>query len=371
MFQMSTGCRAPLRVTIAGLIGAGALAIASPAEAQEPCFQRLDNGVDYTGWTRSTTNHHGPAQGWTIEDGAMVGRQTAGQLGGIMMTDKSYSDVEVLLEVKIDWMCDSGIFFRTTAGDRAYQVNVDHLTGGGIGTIYGESFTTELRARDYTLTNQGNTAIVEPGHTPIFDLAKWPMIWHPTEFNEIRARVEGNPPHIQVWIAGTKVMDFTDSQLRSEINPSGPLAIQVHSGDRFVAGGAVRYRNIRAKDLTVACVSPVDAGPRPPLPDSAAASDAPSIPVADGAPMMGNAMDAVVPSDPGQGTGTGTGAGTGTGTGTGGVAPESAPASADSGGCACVTSRSAGDAGASPVLILFALAGVRRSARRYPRSKSR
>ena len=51
----------------------------------------------------------------------------------------------MVLEVKIDWGCDSGIFFRTTAGDRAYQVNVDHLTGGGIGTIYGESFTTELR----------------------------------------------------------------------------------------------------------------------------------------------------------------------------------------------------------------------------------
>ena len=86
------------------------------------------------------------------------------------------------------------------------------------------------------------------------------MIWHPTEFNEIRARIENNPPHIQVWIAGTKVMDFTDSQVRTEINPTGPLAIQVHSGDRWVAGGTVQYRNIRAKDLTVACAVPADAG---------------------------------------------------------------------------------------------------------------
>ena len=230
MFDASSGYRAVLRITIAGLTCLGGLTIASPASAQEPCFERLDNGVDFTGWQRSTTNHHGPAAGWTVEDGAMTGRQTAGNLGGIMMTNKSYKDLEVVLEVKIDWGCDSGIFFRTTAGDRAYQVNVDHLTGGGIGTIYGEGFTTELRQRDYTLTNQGNTAIVEPGHTPIFDLAKWSTIWHPTEFNEIRARIEANPPHIQVWISGMKVMDFTDSQLRSEINPDRP---PVDSGSRW------------------------------------------------------------------------------------------------------------------------------------------
>jgi hypothetical protein len=81
----------------------------------------------------------------------------------LLLTDETYGDVEIYFEVKIDWGCDSGIFFRTTAGDRAYQVNVDHLTGGGIGTIYGESFTTELRQRDYTLTNMGNTAIVGVG----------------------------------------------------------------------------------------------------------------------------------------------------------------------------------------------------------------
>jgi hypothetical protein len=335
--------------------------MAAPAAAQEPCFQRLDNGVDMTGWQRSTTNHHGPGTGWTVEMGAMTGRQTAGNLGGILMTNKSYSDVEVVLEVKIDWGCDSGIFFRTTAGDRAYQVNVDHLTGGGIGTIYGESFTTELRARDYTLTDQGNTAIVEPGHTPIFDLSKWSTIWHPTAFNEIRARIEGNPPHIQVWIASVKVMDFTDTQLRSEINPSGPLAIQVHGGaDRWVAGGTVQYRNIRAKDLTVACSDPVDAGDARPIsnqPDSSVGADAGSA-TADAEPGMGTG---VIPVEAAAGSGGGAGSG---------LEPASAPAAADKGGCACATSRSSGAASASPVLFLAALAGLRRraNARRYSKA---
>jgi MYXO-CTERM domain-containing protein len=255
---------APRRAVLGGGISVGAglvtALISTPALAADACIERLDNGVDLTGWTRSTTNHHGPGEGWTVEEGAITGRQTTGQQGGILMTAKRYRDVEVTFEVKIDWGCDSGVFFRTTAGDRAYQVNVDHLEGGGIGTIYGESFTTELRALDFTLTNQGKTAIAGAGCTPLFDLSRWPTMWDPAAFNEIRTRVEGNPPHIQTWIAGVKVTDFTDARVRSELDAAGPLAIQVHSGARWASGGAVRFRNIRVRDLTAPCEGAADGG---------------------------------------------------------------------------------------------------------------
>jgi MYXO-CTERM domain-containing protein len=370
-----------LRVTIACLTNVGAVAIASPAAAQEPCFERLDNGVDTTGWQRSATNHHGPGLGWTVEGGAMVGRQTAGQLGGILMTNKTYRDVEVLFEVKIDWGCDSGLFFRTTAGDRAYQVNVDHLTGGGIGTIYGESFTTLLRARDYTLTNQGNTAVVEPGHTPIFDLGTWSTIWHPTEFNEIRARIEGNPPHIQAWISNVKVMDFTDDQLRSEMNPAGPLAIQVHMGpDRWIAGGTVRFRNIRAKDLTIVCTGSMDAGDeRAPANEPDARTNGDARPMADVQPVPGMDANADAASPPN---------GERDAEPIPGPAPVDAakdpPAGSDSGlglaspgqgsdgssGCACTSSRSSADVSAA-ALLLIALAGSIRRGRTRVRSSTK
>ena len=234
--------------------------MSTTALAEDACVERLDNGVDLTGWMRSTTNHHGPGEGWTVEDGAITGRQTAGQQGGILMTGKTYRDVEVTFEVKLDWGCDSGMFFRTTAGDRAYQVNLDHLEGGGIGTIYGESFATELRALDFTLTKQGKTAVAGAACTPLFDLAAWPTMWNPAGFNEIRARVEGNPPHIQTWISGVKVMDFTDTSVRSEIDVSGPLALQVHSGPRWASTGAVRFRNIRVRDLAAPCGDAADGG---------------------------------------------------------------------------------------------------------------
>lgn len=238
------------------------LALSRPAAAQQSCFERLDTGVDMTGWQKSATNPHGPGDGWTVEDGAFVGRQTSGQQGGILMTDRSYGDVEVIFEVRIDWGCDSGFFFRTTAGARAYQVTIDHLAESGVGTIWGEGFSPELREIPYFLTDQGDAAVVAPNQskTPIFDLATWPAIWDPTAFNEIRARIEGNPPHLQVWISGTKVMDFTDAMVRSDVDATGPLAIQVHSGSRWIQDGTVAFKNIRARDLSVTCEEPGGAG---------------------------------------------------------------------------------------------------------------
>jgi hypothetical protein len=234
---------------------------ASSALAQEKCFTRLDSGVDMTGWKKSATNHHGPGDGWTVEGGAFVGRQTAGNQGGILVTDKSYKDVEVVFEVKIDWGCDSGFFFRTTGGDKGYQVNIDHLQDSGVGTIWGESFAQELRYRPYFLSNGGATATKDPALTPIFDLAKWPMIWKPTDFNEMRAKVEGNPPRMQVWISGTQVVDYTDDVLRGEIDAAGPLAIQVHGGaERWIPNGSVSFKNIRVKDLSVPCTDEGGAG---------------------------------------------------------------------------------------------------------------
>ncbi len=248
-----------VRLALAAL--ACSIGFSRPSSAQEPCFERLDNGVDMSGWHKSATNHHGPGDGWTVENGAFVGRQTAGQQGGILMTDASYQDVEVAFEVKIDWGCDSGFFFRTTDGDRAYQVNVDYLEAGGVGTIWGESFAQELYILPFSLTDMGDTAVAAPDETPLFDVSTWSTIWHKADFTEMRARVEGNPPHMQVWISDVQVLDFTDQQLRAEIDATGPLAIQVHGGaERWLEGGSVQYRNIRVKDLTLPCEDPGTGG---------------------------------------------------------------------------------------------------------------
>jgi len=338
---------------------------AAPAAAQEKCFQRLDTGVDMTGWKRSTSNHHGPGTGWTVEGGAFVGKQTAGNQGGILVTDKSYKDVEVIFQVKITWGCDSGFFFRTTAGDRGYQVNLDHLQDAGVGTIYGEGFAQELRYRPYFLSNLGMTATKDPGLEPLFDLSQWSTIWKPTDFNEIRARVEGNPPHMQVWISGLQVIDYTDTMLRAEVDATGPLAIQVHGGaERWVTDGSVEFKNIRVKDLAVPCDE--GAGGAGGGAGGAAAGAA-------GGEAGGAAGSLSVGGNAGAG---GTAISTSGSGGAGGVPPSTTPnagaagtstrpatptegSNADS-GCGCRTASSRGESASAVLLLLVGLVARRR-----------
>ena len=337
---------------------------AGSAAAQEECFERLDNGSDMSGWHVSATNPHGPGAGWSVEDGAFTGRQTDGNQGGILMTDKSYTDVEVVFEVKIDWGCDSGFFFRTTAGARAYQVTLDHLADSGVGTIWGEGFAQELSVQPYYLTDMGNTAAAMQGETPMFDVNQWPSIWHPADFNEVRARVEGNPPQIEVWISNVKVLDFTDAQLRNEIDPQGPLAIQVHGGsERWIVGGTVQFKNIRVRDLTVECTDPGSGG----------AGGSGNAAGANGGGANGGGAGAAAAGGAAGSAGSSAGAGAGGGSGATVAMPQAGAASGaqatsangDDGGCGCALP-GARSPGSQTALLLLALGTLLLSRKRSP-----
>ena len=75
---------------------------------------------------------------------------------------------------------------------------------------------------------------------------KWPEFWHHGKWNELRARIEGNPPKITTWIKGVKFMEYQDTEKR--LSDRGGIALQVHGGGDFTKQ-FVRYRNIRVKEL--------------------------------------------------------------------------------------------------------------------------
>ncbi len=96
-------------------------------------FTPIFNGKDLTGWHVSTTNHHGITPDYRVMHGLIVGTQRPLGGGGILLTDKKYKNVEVYLEVKPDWGCDSGLFLRSDEAGNAYQVTLDYLPGGTLG----------------------------------------------------------------------------------------------------------------------------------------------------------------------------------------------------------------------------------------------
>ena len=117
---------------------------------------------------------------------------------------------------------------------------IDYLEGGRVGGVYGERL-------------QG----VEPNTgTEDKNGADWEKHWKKGAWNNLRARIEGDVPHIQVWLNGTRIVDWTDSANHAAGGATeGMIAVQVHRDNpdakshRWVPGGYHRYRNIAVKEL--------------------------------------------------------------------------------------------------------------------------
>jgi len=77
-------------------------------------------------------------------------------------------------------------------------------------------------------------------------LEEWPKFWRHGTWQELRARITGNPPHIVTWIKGVKFMEWTETEKR--LGDKGSIGVQVHGGGDLTKQ-FVRYRNIRVKRL--------------------------------------------------------------------------------------------------------------------------
>lgn len=212
-----------------------ALTVCSAVAAQQPAipagFTSIFNGRNIAGWHISMTNHHGDTKSWRIIDGVLTGQQDRPGNGGILLTDERYGDFEVSLEVKPVFGCDGGLFLRSNENGQAYQVMLDYLEGGAVGGVYGE--------RLEGVETGGGSA------------ADWHAVWKKDDWNHLRARIEGEIPHIQVWLNGTKITDFQDTANHSVGGAAdGMIAVQVHGGTpRWKEGGFQRFRNVAVKRL--------------------------------------------------------------------------------------------------------------------------
>jgi hypothetical protein len=229
----------------------GGPAIDDPGPKVPEGFIPIFNGADLSGWHISRTNHHGTTPEFRVVHGVIVGTQNPRGKGGILLTDRKYRDVEVYMEVKPDWGCDSGLFLRSSESGEAYQVTLDYLPGGAMGGIYGErldgvggppasSLSPEERAKrtqDYRRRNEA-----------------WQQAWKREAWNTVRARIEGDVPRIRVWINDQLVTDFTDTANHAAGGATdGMIAIQMHYSDektpRWVDGGFWRWRVIAVREL--------------------------------------------------------------------------------------------------------------------------
>jgi hypothetical protein len=227
---------------------------------------------------------------WTVEEGALVGRQApAGSgYGGYLVTDDTFGDFELSLEMKPDWPADTGVMIRRRPDTwHGFQVLVDHRKSGTIGQFFGNglgsfhavSFNVDVArgadgepiglveddpATTIEPITEAKRAALEYGATA----AEFLEAWQFGDWNELRIRCVGRIPRITTWINGVPIgqldasrplaPDYDPEAVADLLGPRGHIAIEVHDNDpamgeaRWGVGAACRWRNIRIAEVTAA-----------------------------------------------------------------------------------------------------------------------
>jgi hypothetical protein len=236
------------------------LSAAFTQDNQPSEWTTLFDGKSLTGWHVSPLSGHSAVSGnksgghWVVEDGAITGSQDQPGNGGIILTDATFGDFEVVLEMNNDFGPDSGLFLRSTEDGKAYQAMIDYHADGNLMGVYGEGLGGNPAILNFRFgqspdqikpADEGDPSVALP-----VSPETWPEFWRVGEWNELRARIEGgDKPTITTWINGVKFCEWTETESRHPA--TGHIALQVHGGgaDAGYRDKFVRYRNIRVKVL--------------------------------------------------------------------------------------------------------------------------
>lgn len=213
----------------------------STASSQLPeGFKPIFNGKNLKGWHVSRTTHQGTTPNFRVENGVIVVTQEPYGQGGVLLTDKKYKNFELYMEVKIDSFTNGGIFIRSTESGVAYQIELDEIAGS-TGSLYGERMRVSKSMRAEKLNE----------------------VWKPGDWNSFRLRMEGDVPHLTLWINGVEMWDVTQPE-NDFINEAseGMIGLQSHwtalyspAAGRWEHLGSWapnakhQYRNIGIKEL--------------------------------------------------------------------------------------------------------------------------
>lgn len=214
--------------------------ISPPSSPIPPDGVRIFNGKDLEGWHISRTSHQGTTGNFFVEDGAIVLKQNPFGQGGVLLSDKKYSNFELYVEVKIDSFCNGGIFLRSTESGQAYQVEL--AVPGANADLFGERLDISVPGKA--------TAIRE--------------VWKPDDWNAFRIRMTGEVPRITLWVNDVQMWDV--QQPKNDFTAGateGMIGFQSHWSAQYLPtpggfnmpggwrpGAAHRFRNIRVLEIT-------------------------------------------------------------------------------------------------------------------------
>ncbi|MCC7173175.1 MAG: DUF1080 domain-containing protein [Planctomycetes bacterium] len=198
---------------------------ASRGPREPAAWKTLFDGKTTAGWVAWGGRYDGNAR-WTIEDGALTGRQNLKQEGGLIYTEGFYSNFEFEVDVKCDYPFDSGIFLRMVPDEKGAQVTIDYRPNGEIGAIYSDGFL------------QHN---LDGG-----------QLFKKDEWNHFKVVCTGRDLAIDTWLNGSLLCSYRMEPGSVGYAPTGRIGLQVHGGENVPLETKVQFKNMRVKELPVA-----------------------------------------------------------------------------------------------------------------------
>ena len=226
---------------------------------------------------------------WTVEDGAICGRQEppGSGFGGYLVSDGVYGNFELVFEARPDWPADTGILVRAhnDKGIRGYQMLLDHRKSGNIGGYYGNgiggfhAINFQVDAAGFDANGKATGIRIEDPATTIEPMTpdkpallshkasgeEFMGAWKWNDWNEFRLRVEGASPKLSSWINGVPIATldtaamghprYVAAAVEAMLGPKGHIAFEVHDNDpgmgeaRWGRSAACRWRNVRLREL--------------------------------------------------------------------------------------------------------------------------
>lgn len=224
---------------------------------------------------------------WSVEDGAIVGRQDPDSpgWGGYLVSEKTYGDFDLELQMRPDWPADTGVMIRRRRESwEGLQILVDHRQSGSIGGFYGNGiggfhgvpFTIDverdaagvpigLREDDPATSREPITAHKRDMLSKSAGAAAFLRTWRWNDWNDLRIRCVGTRPVVTTWINGVLIAEmdaaafsypgYDPDAVWDLLGPRGHIAFEVHDNDpdlgegRWGRGAACRWRDIRLREI--------------------------------------------------------------------------------------------------------------------------
>jgi hypothetical protein len=183
--------------------------------------QEIFDGKTLNGWVTHGGHYDGNAS-WTVEDGVITGRQSPKGEGGLIYTEKTYSDYAFQCEFKIEEPMDSGIFLDMVPGLRGYQVTIDTPKDGELGGIYSDGWLQH-----------------NPDGWKNFKKGEWNklVLAHLHDLKEGKVLVDAE-------LNGKPLVRFEAMEDPKVFARAGHIGLQVHGGQGMAKGTKVQFRKI-------------------------------------------------------------------------------------------------------------------------------